>query len=401
MARRGSGEGSLYKRGDGMWIGTVDLPPSGDGRRRRRTVSSKDKATAIAKLRALHREIEDGAFNPAKSTHTVGEWLECWLDDIARRTVTPGTLETYRSSVRRNIAPHIGDVRLAKLAPAQVRAMHTKIIDSGRSTRTAEVAHRILNKAMRDAVREGLLSKNVVENVPAPKVVSKPRGSLTTSEARAVLRRAFRIDPAMATRFAAALLTGARQGELLGLQWDRVDLEAGTLDLCWQLKRLRLKPGADPDAADRFDVRAGYEHIPLYRGTALVRPKTAASIRTIPLPLPLAAILREYRQYRIPNEWNLVWVSERSRPIRPVDDLDAWKDTLASAGVPEVTLHAARHTTASLLMESGVDAHVIASIMGHSNIVTTRGYQHVRSDFARQALDALDILPEVESAWTR
>ncbi|MDV2478572.1 hypothetical protein F8M49_29880 [Rhodococcus zopfii] len=212
MSRRASGEGALYQRADGMWIGTVDLPPGEDGKRRRRTVSSKDYATAVQKLRKLHREIEDGAVNPAKVTQTVDDWLTHWLDNIAARQLNPRTLQTYRSAVKKNISPHIGTTKLVKLTPAKIRSMHTKVIAGGRSTRTAEIAHRILSKALKDAVREGLLTKNIAENVPAPKVLSKERGSLTTDQARAVLRNAFDRGDSMATRYAAALLTGARQG---------------------------------------------------------------------------------------------------------------------------------------------------------------------------------------------
>ncbi|MDV2474196.1 hypothetical protein F8M49_00120 [Rhodococcus zopfii] len=185
MSRRASGEGALYQRADGMWIGTVDLPPGEDGKRRRRTVSSKDYATAVQKLRKLHREIEDGAVNPAKVTQTVDDWLTHWLDNIAARQLNPRTLQTYRSAVKKNISPHIGTTKLVKLTPAKIRSMHTKVIAGGRSTRTAEIAHRILSKALKDAVREGLLTKNIAENVPAPKVLSKERGSLTTDQARA------------------------------------------------------------------------------------------------------------------------------------------------------------------------------------------------------------------------
>jgi integrase len=376
-----------------MWIGTVDLPPGEDGKRRRKTVSSKDKATAIDKLRKLRRDVEDGVVAPATNKTTVSVWMEMWLKTIAGPQLNPRTLQTYRAAVKNNIDPHIGKVQLAKLTPAHVRSMHTKVLASGRSTRTVEVAHRILTKALRDAVREGVLSRATAErvtDVSPPKVLSKSRGSLTTDQARAVLRVAIDRGDPMVTRYAAALLTGARQGEMLGLQWDRVNLEHGTLDLSWQLQRLPMKKGVDRESPDRFDVPPGFEHVPLYRGTALTRPKTATSMRVIPLPEPLALLLIQYKAEQLPNQWDLVWVSEQFRPISSRDDSDAWHDALAAADVPDVPLHAARHTTASLLMEAGVDAHVIASIMGHSNILTTRGYQHVNRDLARQALSNLD-----------
>ena len=393
--RRTAGDGALFKRGDGLWIGTVDLPPAPDGARRRRTVSSKDKATAIEKLRKLRRDVEDGVVATTTSKTSVSSWLGTWLDTVAAPQLNPRTLQTYRAAVKRNINPYIGDMKLVNITPVNVRSMHKQIVAAGKSTRTAEIAHRILVKALKDAVAEGFLARSVAERIYAvspPKVLSKSRGSLTTDEARTMLRSAIDRNDSMVTRYAAALLTGARQGEMLGLQWSRVDFDQGTLHLSWQLQRLPLKKSADTEAKDRFDVPAGFEHIPLYRGTALTRPKTSMSMRMIPLPEPLALLLLEHKERQLVNEWDLVWVSEQSRPISSRDDSEAWRDALARAELPEVPLHAARHTTASLLMEAGVDAHVIASIMGHSNIVTTRGYQHVNRDLAREALSNLDVL---------
>lgn len=398
MQRRTAGDGGLFKRGDGLWIGTVDLPPGEDGKRRRKTVSSKDKAEAIKKLRQLRRDVEDGLVAPATNKDTVEGWLETWLETIAAPRLKPRTLQTYRSTVKNNIDPYVGTTKLNKLTPADVLSMHKKVVASGRSTRTAEIAHNTLSKALKDAVRHGKVTRNVAELVDAPLVLSKSRGSLTTDQARAVLRTAAEDSRGLAylTRIATPLLTGMRQGEKLGLQWDRVDLDKGTLDLEWQLQRIKLKKGADPEDPKRFDVKASFEHIPLWRGMALTDPKTDKSRRKIPLPEPLALLLMKYKEKQAPNPWGLVWVSDLGRPISSRDDSQMWRDALAAAGVPEVVLHAARNTTATLLMEAGVDAHVIASILGHSSVVTTRGYQHVDLAHARKALANLDALLAIE-----
>lgn len=392
MARRTAGDGGLFKRADGMWIGTVDLPPGEDGKRRRKTVSSKDKATAVGKLRQLRRDVEDGLVAPATDRQTVAGWMETWFDTIVVNRVRPRTLQTYRSAAKCNIIPYVGEIKLTKLTPAHVLSMYSKILKSGNSTRTTEIAHNLLSKALDDAVRHGHLTRNVVQFVDKPEVLSEERRGLTADEARKVLQVARDRGDPMVTRYAGALLTGVRQGEMLGLQWDRVDFEKGTLDFEWQLQRLKLKKGADPEDPDRFDVKASFPHIPLYRGTALTPTKTKKSRRVIPLPEPLALLLIEYKENQPPNPWNLVWVSEFGHPISSRDDTDAWHDALAAADVPDVVLHAARNTTASLLLGAHVDAHVIAQIMGHSNIVTTRGYQYVDLELARKALSNLDTL---------
>ncbi len=392
MGRRAAGDGALYKRADGMWVGTIELPAGADGKRKRKTVSSKDKTTALQKLRKLRRQVEDGMTAPVSNRETVSGWMETWLEEFARPQIGPRTLQTYRSAVKQNIDPNIGDKKLAKLTPADVRSVQRKIIAAGKSTRTAEAAHRILVKALNDAVREGLISSSPGEHTAGPQVLSQERPALTTDEARVMLESAAAHEDELVTRFAAALLTGARPGELTGLQWDRVDLDAGTLDLSWQLQQIKLHPGADPDDPHRFDVEPGFEHIPIWRGLALKRPKMQKGEkrgRRIPLPEPLALLLIEHKETQPPNPWDLVWVRSGPRPINAKEDGAAWKRALKRAGVKTVDLYSARHTTATLLLEAGVDPHIVQQILGHSNVVTTRGYQHVRMDLARGALQNL------------
>jgi integrase len=181
-----------------------------------------------------------------------------------------------------------------------------------------------------------------------------------------------------------------------------VDLERGSLDLAWQLKWLKLKPGADPEDPNRFDVRPDFEHIPIWRGAALTRPKTTLSQRVIPIPEPLAAILIVHRDRSEPNPWNLVWVSPPGKrwkfvtPVSDAADREGWAAAQKRAEVEPVSVHGMRGTTATLLMEAGVDARVIQAIMGHSDVVTTRGYQQVSIETARKSLGSLDGLLKIE-----
>ena len=401
--RRDAGEGSVYQRKDGMWIGSLELGWGADGKRRRKVVSSKDKATAIAKLRALRRQLDEHGDLPTASM-TLERWLTHWLDQVAARRVRPRTLANYRYLVTKYVIPALGRHRLDRLAPQHVRALETAMTGAGLSTTSAQQAYRILSKALTDAQREGHLTRNPAALVDAPRTAVSDRGALTATEGIALLASVAG-DP-LGPRWAAALLTGARQGELLGLQRDRV---GDVLDLSWQLQRLGYRHGCRTRGADRnapyacgqgharscpareLDVPAGFEHRPLDGGLVLTRPKTKAGHRVIPLVEPLRTILARHLEATAPGPHGLVWSREGGRPIDPRDDSAAWHAALKAAELPRVPLHAARHTSGTLLLAAGVPIDVIGAIMGHSSVASTRTYLHVDQTLKAKALEALSL----------
>lgn len=411
--RRARGEGSIYTRGeDGMIVGRLELGRGPDGKRQRsKPVYSKDHATVVNKLNELRDNAAKGR-EQLDQTLTLGAWLDYWLEEIAPAKTKPHSLKTYRSHVRNQIKPAIGEQRLAKLKAEDVRALHKWIRgatyvrgkdEKGEpkrvpySERVVEAAHTVLSSALSDAVAEGnKLYQNPCELVPSPSGKTGDGTALTTQQARAVLLAAMRAKDRMVTRWAAGLMLGGRQGEVLGLQWDRIDFEAGTLDLAWQLEWLPLKPGAKADDPKRFDVRPDFDHVPLWRGAALTRPKTDLSQRLIPMPEPLAAILQVHRKAWKPNPWGLVWTSGSNTPVSDRADREGWADAQTRAEIDPVQVRYMRNTTATLLMEASVPDKVIQSIMGHTNVVTTRGYQRVDLTQSRKALGNLDVLLAVE-----
>ncbi|MFF0546898.1 tyrosine-type recombinase/integrase [Nocardia thailandica] len=407
--RRAAGEGSLYqRRRDGMWVGRIELPPSPAGERQRsKPVYSKDRATVVAKLGELKEAAAKGMLQQSDTRLTVGAYLEDWLEEVAKPRMKPHAWKSYRSAVKTRIIPAIGGRRLWPLSTDDVRFMHRWIRGAtykrgGQevpySTRAVEEAHNVLSAALSDAVADGKAPRNVCELVAAPRVLSESHGSLTSDQARAVLLAALEAKDPMVTRWAAGLMLGGRQGELLGLTWDRVDLDRGVLDLSWQLEWLPLKPGAGPEDEDRFAVEPGFEYRPIWRGAAWTRPKTTKSQRIVPIPQPLAAILAVHKESSERNRWGLVWVTQpkqQSRwqmltPVGDAVDRSGWKAAQQRAKIAEpVDVHAMRGTTATLLMEAGVDARIIQAILGHSSVVTTRGYQTVDLAAARRSLGTL------------
>lgn len=390
-ARRGRSEGALYRREDGMWIGAVTLPAGGDGRRRRKTVSSRDYATAARKLRDLRRDLEAAGGDLPTATMRVDRWLTHWVETIAAPNVRPKTLAAYRGDVRTHIIPAVGKHRLDRLTPEHVRAMNAAIVAKGNSSTTALRCHVTLGIALKAAEREGIVRRNVAALVKRPAKAANSRGAFTVEQAVTLIRHASQAGDPLASFYAAALLTGARRGELLGLQGERA---TDTLDLSWQLQRLdythscggtcgRERAGSCPTR--QLEVPPGFEHRVLHGALCLTRPKSAAGWRVVPLVEPLASILGR----QIPGPHGLLWTTPAGTPIDPRHATAAWRDAVAAAGLPPVPLHAARHTTATLLRAAGVPEDVILQILGHSSVLTTRGYIHADLTEARKALEGL------------
>ena len=399
--QRHYGEGTMFQRSsDGLWIARLEVGSGPDGRRRRWQAASRTRREALQALRdtRLHRAASRLPEGPA---WTVAGWLRHWLESIVQPTVRPTTWRDYESVVRRHLIPALGSIRLADLMADDVRRMHRDVTASV-SLVTANKAHRVLRAALSDALSDGMTARNVAARLRTPTPPST-RTPLTAGQAAAIL--AATIDDRLGSRWAAALLTGARQGELLGLTWDRVDLQSAAIDLAWQLQALGYRHGCTTLHAEstcgtpragscperELDVPPGFEHRRLHGRLCLTRPKSAASMRVIPIPPRLVDQLARHRDATAaqPGPHALVWSTPTGQPIPAGTDLAEWHQALAHAGLPPVPLHAARHTTATLLMDLGMDVTVIQAILGHAASLTTRGYLHADLTMSRAALALL------------
>lgn len=356
--RRGHGDGSIYQRKDGLWAAVLDLGWS-NGRRQRKTAYAKTRKGATAKLQAMQRDNQAGVL--ATKAPTVEAWLHYWLEEVARERVRPATLSGYSSKIDRYAVPLLGHHRLDKLQPAHLRAAYKRLTGAcpdrkcehqprhGLSDATARQLHAILHRALTVAVREGKVATNAADKLDPPSMKSNRRRPLTVAEARTVL------DATDNARWWAALYLGMRQGEALGLTWDRVDLHAGTLTIDRALQRVKGK------------------------GLVMVAPKSTASHRTIPIPtVVLSRLTVAYAEHLRDggDPYAYVWGRDKGeKPQDPRADWQEWTDLLRAADVPHTPLHAARNTTASLLEEAGVPDRIVAVILGHSAVTMTHRYQ--------------------------
>jgi integrase len=275
------------------------------------------------------------------------------------------------------LGPGIGHHRLDRLQPEHVEKLYAGLQASGLSAASVVQAHRVLSRALKVAMQRGRVARNVCALVDAPSVERDEVRPLSGQDARRVLDAAR--GRRNAARWSVALALGLRQGEALGLAWDAVDLDAGTLTVRQALQR---QPG---------------------HGLVIVQPKSRAGRRTIALPGPLRDALRAHRTAQLAERmvagsaWDdhgLVFAQENGRPIDPRGDHRAWRALLVAAGVRQARLHDARHTAATLLLQQGVPARVVMEILGHSQIGLTLGtYSHVvpalAEDAARRMGEAL------------
>ena len=388
--------GSIYKTKRGDWRAAITIGYDGQGRQVRRTTSGKTKAECLRRRNDLYLQLQQKTTTPTKVT--VETFIHQWIDTAALEKYSPNSLRNVKGHCRNYIIPTLGKYQIKDVGADEVRELDQAVRNAGCSDRTVQIVHSTFSAAMRDAVRRGLIEVNPVSRVDRPRAVSRPRTALTVDQARHLIMHSVTTGDSLASLWAAYLFLGPRKGELLGLTRDRVCLVEGAaqIDLSWALSSVPWRHGrgckcsggvrADKCGSREHAVPPGYEWRELSGSMILSRPKTLTSRRIVPVPAPLDVVLRQHVEESPRNEWNLVWLSETGKPIRPERVLKRWKAALRDAGLPIVDLHTARHTAASLLRECGVGPEVIAAILGHAKVDTTFNYVHVNAGQTKRAL---------------
>lgn len=396
--RRGKGDGSIYySKANGRWVGQMKVSPDG-ARRRRKTVYGKTKAEVRRKLAEVDAQLKAG--NETTASMTFAAWLDYWLEHVVE--VRPNTKKSYERTARLYLKPALGSVRLDKMNldhPTRLKESMTT------ASSTKQQAHRVAGNALQAAMERGLTVRNPFRVVRAPRAVKKRRRALSVGEFNILLTAiAGRPDEA---RWLAAIKLGARQGECLGLTWDRVDMNEMVLDFEWQAQRIgyahgcgdtpckykaaRACPQRYIDADETFDYEVIESNI------CWVKPKTDASRRLVPIPRALVEPLRrrwdeyeEQRQAEGFRDHGLVWAHADGSPLDDREDYWNWRALLKSCGIKPLALHGARNTAATKLLRDKVDPAVARDILGHSDITMTQSYQRSDLSLARAALEAGD-----------
>lgn len=316
----------------------------------------------------------------------LGDYLEEWLGR-RRSQLRPTTLRCYRQTINSYLVPHLGDHRLSQVDRVLLEELYVDLLAAGGlngkplSTRTVELTHVVLHRAMQDAVLDGLAEQNPCEHARRPKrapdqvEVDDDLQVWTAAQTARFLRLVD--DHPLRALWHLAVGTGARRGELLGLRWCDVDLEAGSITI----RRALTAEGGVP---------------------RLLGTKTSRA-RTLSISAEVVDALRQWRrqqdadrtaggrQFEEADRWGLVFTDPDGGPIRPMAVTVEFRRLVRELDVPVVRFHDLRHTHATLLLERNVPVKVVSERLGHTMIAMTMDiYAHTLPAMDQDAASRFD-----------
>lgn len=360
--RRSRGEGSIFKRSDGLWTARITLP---NGKRKTKYAKSqKEVRDWLVEMQNANRA---GTWSDAQSV-TFAEFMERYLSDVVAHTLRLTTQDSYVSLTRKHLIPELGSIKLINLRPNHLQSLYSDRLNQGYSRRTVQYLHAIMHKALAQAVKWDLIPRNVADAVDAPRPAKQTPQILTQAQARQFLD--YVKDDPLYPVWLLAITSGMRKGEILGLRWVDCDLEAGIIHVSQTALTVYKK------------------------GMVISEPKTEQSKRSIGLPPATVAALKAHKEHQARyhdfsgfKDQGLVFPTKRGTPIGSRNLLKYFQEAVEKAGLPKVSFHSLRHLHATMLLSANLHPKVVQSRLGHSNIAMTMDlYSHVMPGMDEKAV---------------
>jgi len=371
--RRGQNEGSIFKRADGRWCAQVNLGYV-DGKRKRKSLYGETRREVQEQMTKVLRDVQQGV-PVSTERQTVAQFLTRWYEECVLLSPKPMTHRTHRHRIQNHLIPAFGRIALDKLSPQDVQGFIARQTAKGLAPATINGHLSTLGAAMNQALKWGLIGRNPVSLVDAPREQRRERRFLSSTEAKKFLAaaRGNRLE----SLFLVLLTTGLRRSEARGLTWDDVDFEQATLTV--QRQTIRVD---------------GVNHT--------LSPKTASSRRVVALPATIIAALVRQRE-RVANErdamgvrWQeskLVFPSPKGKPFSETTLARELDKVCARAGLSHITPHELRHSMASFCVAANINPRLAMDALGHSTMeMTMEHYQHVSDAMRREVAGGIEHL---------
>ncbi len=355
MARRSRGEGSIFRRDDGLWVAQLYV----DGKKK--VKYSKFQKDVREWLREQKEAVNKGTFIDSKDI-TLSAYLDKFMD-TQELVLRPKTIASYHYLIRKHIVPELGKYKLNQLRPEMIQAFYTLKVNSGLSKRTVQYIHAVLHKSLEQATKWGLVIRNVTDLVESPQPSKKDPTTWTIDQATKFLDKSknSRFYPMYCLAF-----IGLREGEILGLGVDDFNRENRTITIRQQVQYLQGK------------------------GLLISEPKTESSKRTIKLP---DFIYKALINHPINENQQLLFVTANNTPFSPRNFLREFKKQSESAGLPDIRFHDLRHFAVTYLINQGIPPSVVQAIVGHSTPwLTLNTYTHIKANDQNHVVSELDKL---------
>lgn len=392
MARRAKGEGSLYQDKSGGWIYQYKEDGKRKTKRFHRKSEAKEFIDGLVQVPVVHQN-PIVAVRTNSSGVTVESWMKTWLETYAKSSIKLSTYASYEQYIRGHIIPQLGTRLMNELKPVDVqsffndRAAHGHHMEErGLSPKTLTNLRNMMHLAFDQAVNEGYIGRNIIEDVRLPKMSKQEMRVLDRKEQERIIFSAQLSPEPSAFGVIFAMFTGLRLGELCALKWENVDMEKRQIHV--QATRNRL-PNFDESIEAATSV------------VTQDSPKTDNSRRTVPLMKRLYKDFAKYResQMQIMGEYpgynteGYVFCQENGQPYEPRTYMDVFQRCVKRAAIPRANFHCLRHTFATRSLEQGIDVATVAKIMGHSDpSVTLKKYAHALPDHKQDSVEKLDSL---------
>ncbi|MCL6559109.1 MAG: site-specific integrase, partial [Firmicutes bacterium] len=349
-------------------------------------VKAKSQREAEKMLAEFVTEVEKGLFiAPAKLTFK--EFAERWLRDYAERELAPKTVSRYKELLESRIYPAMGHLKVKDIKPMHLLEFYRNLAEDGirldgkpgkLSESTIRHHHRLISSILQKATEWEVIPANPARRIKAPKSKRKQAVCYDEQQVKALLAAADKEPIKRKVLIYLAVFSGLRRGEIMGLEWQDVNFEEGTIS-----------------------VRQAAQYVP-GKGRFLKDPKNEFSKRTISLPSFVMDMLKQFKVHqakerlKVGDLWEdsgRVFVRWDGRPLSPEWPSDWFSEFLEKHGLPHIPFHGLRHTAATLLINQGLPAKSISGRLGHSNIHTTMDiYGHWLKSADKEAAERLEQL---------